>query len=307
MSEKNHYLPIFYQRRWATGADEQVCVYFKNPRRHEVRRRHPSGIGYHIDLYTVPGVDLGTATYLEREFFQVTDDLAAKSLAALEESTWNMNAAVRSGWTRFITSLLHRNPEQISRSLETVSRYVRVCRPLYEGAYRKNKDAASPPTFEEFWAENRPHILGRTWIRLVQSTIDSATVGNHFNGLLWEVFELHGDQTFLTGDRPIIMTNGMVNPGSHLSIPIGPRKLFVAATDNQVFRSLRRFTSNELASFSNDLIVRQSRRFCIGEDKSHLDLFAARFGEMRPSMPMEEMPLPTDEELREMFLTDEVG
>jgi hypothetical protein len=130
-------------------------------------------------------------------------------------------------------------------------------------------------------------------------------VGNHFNRLIWQVFELYGTKTFLTGDRPIIMTNGMVNPDSHLAIPIGPRKLFVAAADNRILREIRRGTSDQLADFTNDIIVRQARKFCIGADDSNLEFFSARFGEMRPSSAVEVTPVPTDEQLREMFLKDD--
>jgi hypothetical protein len=306
MAEKNHYIPVFYQKRWAGSDGKSVWVYSRNPVRVEASRRHPSSIGYAKDLYTVPGVDLTVATYLEREFFNITDDLAAKSLAVIERGPWETDSTIRSGWTRFIVSLLHRNPEQISRSLETVSRYMRAAQPLYEKEYNIRRNTNHPPTFEEFWDEIRPDIVGRTWINLVQSTVDSKTVGNHFNNLIWRVFDLHGSDTLLTGDRPIIMTNGMVNPDSHLGIPIGPRKLFVAAASTDILDFLLSRESDELAAFTNDLIVRQARRFCIGIDNSHLQFFADRFGEMRYSSPVEETPLPTEDELRELYLTSQV-
>ncbi len=66
-------------------------------------------------------------------------------------------------------------------------------------------------------------------IKLIQTTIDSKSVGAHFNNLVWRVLDFKSSYTFLTGDRPIIMTNGMNKMDSHLAIPIGPRKLFIAA------------------------------------------------------------------------------
>jgi hypothetical protein len=102
------------------------------------------------------------------------------------------------------------------------------------------------------------------------------------------------------------MTNGMVNPDSHLAIPIGPRKLFVAAAGTKILEFLLSQESDELASLTNDLIVRQARRFCIGVDNSHLQFFGDRFGEKRYNSPVEETPLPTEDELRELYLTSEV-
>ncbi|MFZ2104492.1 MAG: DUF4238 domain-containing protein [Roseiarcus sp.] len=302
MCEKNHFIPKFYQKRWE-GDDKKVCVYFRNAIRVQTQRRHRSSVGYAVDLYTVPGVDLAVAAYLERQFFRITDDLAANALAIIERGPWTMNAHTRSGWTRFIVSLLHRNPEQIARSLETVSRFMVAARPLYEREYDLRKDANHPPAFEEFWKEICREVEAKTWINLVQTTIDSEEVGNHFNNLIWRVFDLHGSQTLLTGDRPIIMTNGMVNPDSHLSIPIGPKKLFVAATRPEFLDFIQSQSADEIASLNNDLIVRQARRFCIGVDDSHLELFSERFGEMRASSAVEEVPLPTEDELRQLYLT----
>ena len=305
MPEKNHYIPEFYLKRWLGGNDRRLSVYFRHPRGCAVARRHPAGIGYKIDLYTLPGVDLGIATYLEREFFRVTDNLAAKSLAAIENRAWQMDVDVRSGWTRFVTSLLHRNPELIERSLRTVSRYIDICRPLYERAYLEKRDASHPPTFEEFWDAIRRDVLARTWINLVQRSIDNFRVGTLFNQLSWRVLEVGGSYTFLTGDRPIIMTNGMARPESHLAIPIGPRRLFVAAADPGIHESIGRRDADQLVAFVNDLIVRQAREFCVGVDSSHLQFFSNRFGEAFTGNPIDGMPWPSDDELREMYFKED--
>ena len=305
MHEKNHYIPVFYLKRWQGGNDGRLSVYFRHARGCAVARRHPAGIGYKIDLYTLPGVDLGVATYLERDFFRVTDDLAAKSLAAIESRAWLMDVHVRSGWSRFVTSLLHRNPELIQRSLRTVSRYIDICRPLYERSYLEKRNANHPPTFEGFWNSIRPQVLAETWINLVQISIDNPKIGTFFNQLTWRVFEVGGAYTFLTGDRPIIMTNGMAHPDSHLAIPIGPRRLFVAAADPNIHESIRKRDPDKLVSFVNDLIVRQAREFCIGVDSSQLRFFSNRYGEAFTGNPIDGMPWPSDDELRENFIKED--
>ena len=135
MPEDNHYLPIFYQKRWA-GADDQVRVYSRPYRNTQVKRKHPAGIGYQTDLYTAADPDIAVATYLEREFFKVADDFGAKALAVIEAGPWgSMHRQIRSGWTRFVMSLLHRNPEQIAKSHETVSLYASIMRSKYEQEY----------------------------------------------------------------------------------------------------------------------------------------------------------------------------
>lgn len=304
MPEDNHYVPIFYLKRWA-GADGQVRVYSRPYRDAQVRRKHPAGIGYQTDLYTATDPDIAVATYLEREFFKVTDDFGSKALAVIEAGPWgSMHHQIRSGWTRFVMSLLHRNPEQIAKSHKTVSLYASIMRSKYEQEYEARKDDQHPPTFQEFWDEIRPAMIERMWIRLIQSNIDNFEVGNHVNKLVWRVIDFHGSDTLLTGDRPIIMTNGMVAPDSYLAIPIGPRKMFLATQNIEYSNFLAQGDSDQFISFINDRIVRQARRFCIGIDNSHLPIFTEQFGEMLPSSAIEVTPLPTADELRQMVFGD---
>jgi hypothetical protein len=301
MAEDNHYIPKFYQRRWAVHADKCVCVYSRPHKEVHVQRKRPKGVGFERDLYTVTNPDPAVATYLERQFFQVTDDLAAKALAVIEAGQWSaMGTDIRSGWTRFIMSLLHRNPERIAESLQTVSRYVAMLKPRYERMYHLKKDANHPATFEEFWQIMLPEILDRTGIRLIQTSIDTEAAGRHFNNLLWGVLDFKSSHTFLTGDRPIIMTNGMIRPDAHLAIPIGPRKLFIAARTIDLVNELKRENADNVVTSINDRIVRQARRFCLGVDDSYRAFFGERFGEMLPGSPFDTMPPPTDEELAEM-------
>ena len=264
-------------------------------------------MGYQRDLYLVSNTDAAVATFLERQFFRVTDDLASKALAVIEAGPWQqpMENRVRSGWTRFIMSLLHRNPEQIRASLQTVSQYVTILKPQYERLYHNKKDANHPPTFNEFSQLILPEVVGRTWIKLVQTSIDNKSAGQHFNNLIWTILDFKSSHTFLTGDRPIIMTNGMIKSDSHLAIPIGPRKLFVAAHTTNLADALKRDKADNAVGFINDKIARQARRFCIGTNDSHLSFFAKRFGEMLPSSPFDTAPPPTADELAEMALENE--
>lgn len=306
MAEDNHYIPIFYQKRWATRADKRVCVYSRPYEDARVQRKHPGGVGYQRDLYTVTNADAAVATYLEHQFFKRTDDLAAKALAVIEAGQWRpMDSSTRSGWTRFIISLLHRNPEQVGKFLELVSQYIALIKPQYDKLYNKRKDVNHPATFDEFWQDILPEIIGRTWIKLIQTTVDSKSVGEHFNRLVWRVLDFKSSYTFLTGDRPIMMTNGMIRTDSHLAIPIGPRKLFIAAHTTELADALKRDKPDKVIAFVNDRIVRQAHRFCVGVDDTHLSFFAKRFGEKLPSSPVETAPLPTAEELKELALASE--
>jgi hypothetical protein len=169
----------------------RICVYSRPYKEVRVQRKYPTGVGYQRDLYTVTNADAAVATYLERQFFKVTDDLAAKALSVIEAGPWkSMDTTTRSGWTRFIMSLLHRNPEQVGKFLEIVSQYVAIVKPEYEKLYYEKKDDDHPATFDEFWQGILPEVVGRTWIKLIQTTIDSKSVGEHFNSLIMASYRL---------------------------------------------------------------------------------------------------------------------
>ena len=251
---------------------------------------HPAGAGYETDLYTAGSSDLRIARYLEDRFFKITDNEGAKSLAFIERGQWNsMKANVRTGWTRFVLSLLQRTPDEMRAIFDVVSKYTESKRSTFQGHYESIRASAAWPTFEEYWADQLSEITARIWIQATQRNIDSRKLGQYINNLHWRVIEIHGSFTFMTCDRPIIMTNGLDRPDGHLALPIGPRKLFVAGNNPQVVQSLVGSDSDNLAKFVNDRIVRQARRFCIATDNTHLRFFTKRFGEKLPSSPLDDL------------------
>jgi hypothetical protein len=77
MPEDNHYIPIFYQKRWA-GADDQVRVYSRPYRNIQVKKRHPAGIGYQTDLYTAADPDIAVGRILSANFSRLPTILAQR-------------------------------------------------------------------------------------------------------------------------------------------------------------------------------------------------------------------------------------
>jgi hypothetical protein len=71
-------------------------------------------------------------------------------------------------------------------------------------------------------------------------------------------------------DKPqlsIVMPNGLSNPASFLAMPIGPRRLFIAANDLAPAERLAQQDHNGLAAMINDAVAGQARRFVWGVDR----------------------------------------
>jgi Protein of unknown function (DUF4238) len=113
-------------------------------------------------------------------------------------------------------------------------------------------------------------------------------MGEHLNKMLWTVVWFDRPRrTLLTSDRPIIMTNGLVEPDHHLAIPIGPRALFVAATTELTERMLRGSNPRRLLEHVNDRMASQAVRYVWGVDDGQLRFVENRLGRMIPSTPLD--------------------
>jgi hypothetical protein len=285
--DKHHYIPVFYSKEWA-GPDGRLCEY---SRPHDVvkpKRVHPDGTGYVRGLYTVPRNDPRVAEYIEREFFKVTDNSASVVLTMLRSGQaieWNSDN--RSAWSRFIISLMLRNPEYVARMASEVVDFFNPTSTELNDRYRQIRRPEDPETYEEYMALTG-HPAGRASAIAMQTIIDSPRMGGHLNQMRWSTVTFKNPKhTLLTSDRPIIMTNGLVKTRDHLAIPIGPLALFVATNTEESDSIIRNMNPRELMQQVNDRVTLQARRFAYGTDDSQLRFVANRLGKMVPSTPLD--------------------
>jgi hypothetical protein len=114
---KHHYIPVCYLKQWAKIDDRRLCEHKLIPGGYGVkpRRTSPDGTGYQVDLYRVDGVPVAVAQDLEKRFMHLVDTDASRALEKIiAGETDNWPGDLRSGWTRFILSLLFRNPEAVA-------------------------------------------------------------------------------------------------------------------------------------------------------------------------------------------------
>lgn len=112
-SHKNHFVPQGYLRQWA-GQDERLCEFSKPHHKVVPKRRHPAETGYQIDLYTISSAPEGERDKIEKRFMQRVDTDAAEAISYFREDV-NLPDRLRSGWSRFLMSLMQRDPEKVDR------------------------------------------------------------------------------------------------------------------------------------------------------------------------------------------------
>jgi hypothetical protein len=289
---RHHYIPVFYLKRWARDSKGRLCE-FSNPYdRVKPRRTHPDGTGYVDGLNTVEGLPLPEARYLEDVFFKIADDGAAQALKMLlTQPPWNFSAKIRSAWSRFIMSLVVRNPEGLAKYKQAAAAVFQEALPRIEAIYAKEHGPNDPPTYAEYAQLHGPNPAARTIVRFIQRLSDNEPLGRQINAMRWTVLS-HKNPIFdlLTSDRPMLMTDGLGPPAGQIIMPISPFHIFLATnnvrTENEI-RSLWR--DRKGISRINDRIASQSRKYVWATDDKQLAFVSKRLGRAITADPLEKV------------------
>jgi hypothetical protein len=258
---KHHYIPVFYLKQWA-GADGMVCEMRKVRSGLSILRKSPKATSFKRDLYRIDNVPPERAQIFEKAFLSIADNDACKALQKLIHENKNWDTRLRSAWARFIMSILLRNPETVATIRDHILKIWEVGLEVLKSEY--SKQPAGNETFEEYFARNHREKPNLDAARFLQSLIDDSKVGGDINSLRWDVVELNQSDTFLlTSDRPIEMP-WLGSPDAHIALPIGPRRLFLAARKGDFLLQLLRNKHTDIARQLNKTVVTQAREYVWG-------------------------------------------
>lgn len=282
MSEptRHHYIPVFYLKHW-TGGDGRLCEYSRPHMETRVRRKHPAATGYVDNLYTVPGLRMEQAQFVEKQFMQTVDSGAAEAMTAMLKQTelvadnepdW-MRIIY---WARFIYSLSLRNPEQIRV----------VQRSLDEGSF--SVTAATSEEIQrakETKSKIRVRKLAAPAQFLLPNLIDSEpAIRAIADNMMWFTYHVGvAKHSVLTSDRPVIMTKGLDGPNAHLAMPISPTAIFFAVRSERSLKRINAMDADELIAKVNTGVAMQAIKYVYGRDDSQLRFVENRLGKKMPT------------------------
>ena len=293
MSKKgrHHYIPVFYLKQWAED-NGQVCEFSKPYDRVKPRRTHPDGTGYYDGLNTVEGLPPDEAQFLEEVFFKIADDAAARALRILfTPSPWSLTRVERSGWSRFILSLMIRNPQSVRKHKEVALALFRKVLSRIEESYARDHGPNDPPTYAEYARIHGPNPEGRTIVRVLQSLFDNAEIGRQINSMRWLVLSARFPRfPLLTSDRPVLITNGIGLPNAKIILPISPSHIFLATNNAETENKIRAvWRSGDAIPAINDRVASQSRKYVYGTDDKQLSFVSKRLGLSHTADPLENL------------------
>jgi hypothetical protein len=255
---KHHYIPVFYLREWIRN--DGRLTEFSRPTGQQVipRSTAPKGTGYVRGLYRLDHLTGEAAETFERIFFSMVDNLAKESLdILLGRRRVAFDDRSRSAWTRFVLGMLFRNPERIAATRRYIEDFTLESFEQDKVAYDAQK-AHDDPDYLEYLVRNATYSA----IDWTTGMLESKTLGPHLNNMMWAVRDVSdGGLTLFTGDRPVVMTNGLGYDWSNLVMPICPTKAFMATNTKSTMDALRAMPTMQFTTECNAKILRYAQKY----------------------------------------------
>jgi hypothetical protein len=275
---RHHYIPEFYQRKWA-GEDKQVERY-EHINGTAVRRRvFPSAAGFREDLYRHPRAEMDEwrAQALEWAIFKKIDDGGARALEALVSDPAALrDNAVRSDWAVFLRTMLLRTPFQMAgvlASLEQIWRDTDVSE-----KYDVMRKPGMPETATEFLEILNPNEAEESAFRMFANAMSSDRTTRHIMNLPWRIFDCsEADHRLLLSDHPVVLVPLETDDG-HVAMPLSPTKFLVAATNDRTRAIADSLRPKTAVRIMNKLVVQRAQHCVIARDQGQDFFIRKHFG-----------------------------
>ena len=276
---KHHFNPAFSLQPW-TGSDRLLCEMRCIDGHVSARRKHPNATGFEKNLYRTEGVPADQEQHLEVKFMTPLDTaayLALKKIMRRDSTPWDSEQ--HSAWTRYILSLMFRNPAAVQLVKDHIVEMWDVGIKALEANYAERRRPTDPATFEEYFARTNPAAAQIGATNMIAEIIDNARVGPTIFNMHWSRIDLsRSNVTLLNSDRPIDRPLGLDDPRAYIALPIGPRTLFLASNDLTLADRVSRGDHTKAVKMMNKTVVGQAREFVWGMDDSQLPFVEKRMG-----------------------------
>lgn len=241
-----------------------------------VDRKVPSGVGWEPHGYSFDGFTGDDAEAIETDLMKPKDGKASVILGRLERGgtggAWSDED--RYAWTWFIVSLLVRGPEDVQSAKRNISAEWANPNQRMETRYRNLLDEfptvreSAHPTLKEYIASMGEDYGKRLGVKIMAGMTDHNEISYTVANMHWEVRRVSNEGSFLTSDRPVRRDYPFKSRSALLTIPIGPKAMFLAAHSGEVIDRAFREGGAEFVRRNNRHVVRQARQFVFASDAS---------------------------------------
>jgi hypothetical protein len=154
-----------------------------------VRRVHTSEVGFQNLLYDFAtlGPDYPG---LERAYFAPIDNVAAQArFELLNDRESESTAELRSGWSRFLMSLLHRTPDALQVLRDGIERLTVKGDPELDEQWAKMRKEGDPERWLDACLLENPDFIKQRPLELLPRLIDNRNLGLFLNRMKWTVLK----------------------------------------------------------------------------------------------------------------------
>ena len=254
---KNHYIPRTYLRRWAADEDGKLCQHTCIRGRIMAKRVYPAETGYAVDLYTLADLPPENRHFVEDVLFKRVDQDAANGLDLFlaNDIDAGVNAAKITGWSRFLMSLLHRQPAKIeSLKVAAQGKFESVI-PEMRAGWGQHPEHETM-TFDEYLERNAASLNAIMFANVLAKICNSENIGQHMNNMIKSVATIQGSKRFLTCDNPLTLLRPLGDDGAYILLPISPKKIFIAANGQGIVdRLVQRLRDENLVEQLNEAAI----------------------------------------------------
>ena len=233
-----------------------------------MRRVHTSEVGFENLLYdfATPGPDYPG---LERAYFAPIDNVAAQARFKLlndHESEWT--AELRSAWSRFLMSLLHRTPDALHVFREGIERLTIKGHPDIDEQWAKMRKKSDPERWLDACLVDNPDFIKQRPLELLPRLIDNRNLGLFLNRMRWAVLRPeYRNWTFVISDNPLVVSDGLAQPNGHIALALSPGALFLAVSDQATLNSVVAMGARTLFENYNTIVVNRATKFVASCDR----------------------------------------
>lgn len=258
----------------------------------KAKRIVPKGTAYEPGLYAVRGLPPEQAQAMEKDFMAKLDDDAAKALLLLEsglpDQEWTPGP--RSAWSRFVLTQMLRTPEDIAQLKSSVREEWSKAVPRLQEVYAARRSGDMPATVDEYLRQQGDGETDGFALQIARTLMDHPKVGQMINNMHWHVIEVpRAAEPLVTSDRPVWTTITLTEPDAFISVPIGPRQLFLATPDASTLRRLRAAPIEPMVRARNRFAIQHAVKYAYGEDDRALPIAQEHLATKRHPSLLEQM------------------
>lgn len=280
---KSHYIPKFYLKPWE-GRDGKIEVFQTRSDGIIISKRmHRKATGYAVDLYKLPGVDPADEHKMESAFMAPIDDEAVHARDLLLGDITPAGVRTRNAWARFVLSLMLRNPEEVGAFKRSYSDIIMTPQAEFQAKYAAIRQGDDPARFEDWMVKYDATHVERSAMFAITTFIEHPRVLRLFLGMHWMIIDTSSvERRLMTSDRPVMLTQGMLQYAGHYALPISPTRLFLATTTVDFAKQLASLPAGRIVREVNKMVVGQARKYVYAVDGSHLAYVRREMGKQPP-------------------------